>query len=409
MSNIISTRSSDITADDELTLNDELTLDLADFANLFKYAGSRLLKILRVLEQTKDNTSRKVRKNIGMYLNWEAEAFTIPWVTFCTGLSINPPLLHNLRYLIGLLAMKQLKMLESYTDVYDSFMTLSVDPPATWMRGREANTYEHAWWLGPLDTEPNKVFFNTYPNCVEVKELFTQHFLQLPEGTVFITPATLIEPKITPVAQQVSTIRAEVQQEGNHLLKMIEDKVIEARIVAASLMQMDSLLGWDVGEAIAVTERLVKLLAIWTMLESRRGVISAEGRIILNEYLNWEAENLHIFLGIFRTGTVRHVAKEMYLAFMNIPAEPSSAWVTSHVVQSYKFAWWNTAFDVTPNKDFIGVHPSSHELWDILFDHFGQLVFKLLYKTSGEQDSLGGAVATKNGHVRYVTTSLSAK
>ncbi|KAG1880190.1 hypothetical protein F4604DRAFT_1922872 [Suillus subluteus] len=137
-----------------------------------------------------------------------------------------------------------------------------------------------------------------------------------------------------------------------------------------------------------------RLLAIRTMLESRWGVISAEGRIILNEYLNWEAEsfllpwvsvcesartdppvsqNLHIFLGIFRTGTVRQVAKEMYLAFMNIPAEPSSAWVTSHVVQSYKFAWWNTAFDVTPNKDFIGVHPSSHELWDILFDHFGQL------------------------------------
>ncbi|KAG1880191.1 hypothetical protein F4604DRAFT_1922873 [Suillus subluteus] len=205
MSNIISTRLSDVTADDELTL------DLADFANLFEYAGSCLLRIHRVLEQMKDNTSRKVHKNIGMYLNWEAEAFTIPWVTFCTGLSINPLLSHNLRYLIGLLAMKQLKMLESYADVYDSFMTLSVDPLATWMRGREANTYEHAWWLGPLDTEPNEVFFNTYPNCVEVKELFTEHFLQLPEGTVFITPATLIEPKITPVAQQVSIIRAEVQ------------------------------------------------------------------------------------------------------------------------------------------------------------------------------------------------------
>ncbi|KAG1879778.1 hypothetical protein F4604DRAFT_1922988 [Suillus subluteus] len=340
-----------------------------------------------------------------MYLNWEAEAFTIPWVTFCTGLSINPLLSHNLRYLIGLLAMKQLKMLESYADVYDSFMTLSVDPPATWMRGHEANTYEHAWWLGPLDTEPNEVFFNTYPNCVEVKELFTEHFLQLPEGTAFITPATLIEPKITPVAQQVSTIRTEVQQEGNHLLKMIKDKVIETRIVATSLMQMDSLLGrdrsqgvqghlaFDVSDMANIFEYAgSRLLAIWTMLESRRGVILAEGHIILNEYLNWEAEsfllpwvsvcesartdplvsqNLHIFLGIFRTGTVRHVAEEMYLAFMNIPAEPSSAWVTSHVVQSYKFAWWNTTFDVTPNKDFIGMHPSSHELWDILFDHFG--------------------------------------
>ncbi|KAG1857410.1 hypothetical protein F4604DRAFT_1685243 [Suillus subluteus] len=182
-----------------------------------------------------------------MYLNWEAEAFTIPWVTFCTRLSINLPLSHNLQYLIGLLAMKQLKMLESYTDVYDSFMTLPVDPPATWMRGHEANTYQHAWWLGPLDTEPDEVFFNTYPNCVEVKELFTEHFLQLPEGTAFITPATLIKPKIMLVAQQVSTIHAEIQQEGNHLLEMIEDKVIEARIVAASLMQMDSLLGWDVG------------------------------------------------------------------------------------------------------------------------------------------------------------------
>ncbi|KAG1851429.1 hypothetical protein DFJ58DRAFT_842133 [Suillus subalutaceus] len=392
MSNIISTRLSDVTA------NDKFTLDLVDFANLFEYASSCLSRIHRVLEQTKDNTSWKVHKHIGMYLNWEAEAFTIPWITFCTGLSINPLLSHNLRYLIGLLAMKQLKMLESYADVYDSFMTLPVDPPATWMRSCEGNTYEHAWWLGPLDTKPNEVFFNTYPNCVEVKELFTEHFLQLPEGTAFLTPATLIEPKIMPVAQQVSTIHAEVQQEGNHLLKMIEDKVIEARIVAASLMQMDSLLGRDVGEAIAVTERLSsqgiqghlafdvsdvanifeyagsRLLAIWTMLESRRGVISAEGRIILNEYLNWEAENLHIFLGIFRTGTVRHVAKEMYSAFMNIPAEPSSAWVTSHVVQSYKFAWWNTAFDMTPNKAFIGVHPSSHELWEILFDHFGQLL-----------------------------------
>ncbi|KAG1857760.1 hypothetical protein F4604DRAFT_1685066 [Suillus subluteus] len=361
MSNIISTRLSDVTA------NEKLTLDLADFANLFEYASSRLLRIHQVLEQTKDNTSQKVRKNIAMYLNWEAE------VTFCTRLSINPLLSHNLRYLIGLLAMKQLKMLESYANVYDSFMTLLVDPPATWMRGRKANTHEHAWWLGPLDTEPNEVFFNTYPNCVEVKELFTEHFLQLPEGTVFITPATLIEPKITPVAQQVSTIRAEVQQEGNHLLKMIEDKVIEARIVARS-QGVQGHLAFHVSDVANIFEYAgSRLLAIRTMLESRQGVISAEGHIILNEYLNWEAENLHIFLGIFRTGTVRHVAEEMYSVFMNIPAEPSSAWVTSHVVQSYKFAWWNTAFDVTPNKDFIGMHPSSHELWDILFDHFGQL------------------------------------
>ncbi|KAG1852100.1 hypothetical protein DFJ58DRAFT_841963 [Suillus subalutaceus] len=259
MSNIISTRLSDVTADDEFTL------DLADFANLFLYAGSHLLRIHRVLEQMKDNTSQKVRKNIGMYLNWEAEAFTIPWVTFCTGLSINPPLSHNLQYLIGLLAMKQLKMLESYADVYHLFMTLPVDPPATWMRSHEGNTYEHAWWLGPLDTEPNEVFFNTYPNCVEnyiglYQEEQTDFSRVQPEGTAFLTPATLIEPKITLVAQQVSTIRAEVQQEGNHLLKMIEDKVIEARIVAASLMQMDSLLGRDVGEAIAAMERLVKYL-----------------------------------------------------------------------------------------------------------------------------------------------------
>ncbi|KAG1875512.1 hypothetical protein DFJ58DRAFT_836127 [Suillus subalutaceus] len=62
------------------------------------------------------------------------------------------------------------------------------------------------------------------------------------------------------VVKQLATIHAEIEQEGNEIWKMMENKVVEAKIVAASLMKMETALGQDVIAAITATDALIKYL-----------------------------------------------------------------------------------------------------------------------------------------------------
>jgi hypothetical protein len=63
-----------------------------------------------------------------------------------------------------------------------------------------------------------------------------------------------------PVAQQLATIDASIRQEGEHIVTLLENKIVEARLVAATLLRMETALGQDVRAAIATTEWLVKYL-----------------------------------------------------------------------------------------------------------------------------------------------------
>ncbi|KAG2103720.1 uncharacterized protein F5147DRAFT_654632 [Suillus discolor] len=244
----------------QTTESNEVEFGLLDFSKIVDYARSRLLAIRTELEKTQDTLSPVTARLVGEYLNWEAEAFTMPWMAYCAGLSINPPLSRNLRHLIGVLAMKQLAMLTDYLHVYESFMTLSVQPSGPWTKGRPVNTYHHAWWTRLVNLKRDDKFFGTYPNHQQVQAWVTKHFEQLPEGMTLVTPATVVEPMSTLLAQQLSTIYAEAQEEGRCILKMMEDKVLEAKMVAATMVQMDTALGDNVITAIATTEKLMRYL-----------------------------------------------------------------------------------------------------------------------------------------------------
>ncbi|KAG1794021.1 hypothetical protein EV424DRAFT_1548129 [Suillus variegatus] len=226
---------------------DEMSLEMSDIASIFEYASSRLSAIRTELEISNLTLPQRTCWIIGKYLNWEGESFTLPWMSFCAGLSISPPLSRNLRFFVGVLSMKQVGLLGNYEEVYDAFMTL----PAT---------YWTPWWIELADLKANQDFFNTYPNCVEVQNIIGEHFKQLPEGRILITPAMFAHPMSTPVAQQLSTIHAEVLHEGQLIVKMLEDKVVEAKMVAATMLRMDTALGQDVVNAIATTEKLTKYL-----------------------------------------------------------------------------------------------------------------------------------------------------
>lgn len=62
------------------------------------------------------------------------------------------------------------------------------------------------------------------------------------------------------VASQLAMIKAEVWHAGDHIVFMLESKVVEARLVVASMMRMETALGEDVCTAIATTKCLVKYL-----------------------------------------------------------------------------------------------------------------------------------------------------
>ncbi|KAG1856827.1 hypothetical protein C8R48DRAFT_674799 [Suillus tomentosus] len=194
-----------------------MDLDLKDITKFFEHAGSRLLAIHTELEKTKLTTLPESRQNISEYLNWELE-------------------------------------------MYDSLMSLPVSPCGPWTKGRLVHEYRHAWWTRLSTLKPDEKFFSTYPDSNQVRDVLMAHFEQLSEGTALITPATSVEPMTTPIAQQVATIRAEAREEGQYLLKMLEDKVVEAKMVAATMLRMDTALGDDVLQAITATDKLVKYL-----------------------------------------------------------------------------------------------------------------------------------------------------
>ncbi|KAG1786738.1 uncharacterized protein HD556DRAFT_1449396 [Suillus plorans] len=179
-------------------------------------------------------------RTIGKYLNWDIEAYTLPWMAFCAGLSINPPLSKHLRHMVGVLSMKQLDMLKDYAEVYDAFLSLPVSPSGPWTKGRRV--------------------LDNYPDGHEVKECVTAHCAQMFEGDALVTPATPVQAMSTPIAQQLATIRAEAREEGEYLLKMLEDKVLEAKMVAATMLRLDTALGDDVLQAITASDKLVKYL-----------------------------------------------------------------------------------------------------------------------------------------------------
>ncbi|KAG1725102.1 hypothetical protein EDB19DRAFT_1915219 [Suillus lakei] len=71
------------------------TFDLADMANIFEFTTSRLLAIHRSLENTTSVSSVKCLI-VSKYLMWEGNVFFLPWIAYCEGLSICPPLSCNL-------------------------------------------------------------------------------------------------------------------------------------------------------------------------------------------------------------------------------------------------------------------------------------------------------------------------
>ncbi|KAG1802911.1 uncharacterized protein HD556DRAFT_1437973 [Suillus plorans] len=242
------------------SMSDKMNLEMSNIASIFEYDSSHLSAIWTELETSNLTLPQRTHQIIGKYLNWEGESFTLPWMSFCAGMSISPPLSRNLRFFIGVLSMKQVELLSNYEEVYDAFMTLPAAPPGPWQKGRMARTYWTPWWMELADLKADQDFFNTYPNCVEVQDIIGEHFKQLPKGKILIMPAMFAHLMSTPVAQQLSTIHAEVLHEGQLIVKMLEDKVIEAKMVAATMFCMDTTLGQDIVNAITATEKLMKYL-----------------------------------------------------------------------------------------------------------------------------------------------------
>ncbi|KAG2111434.1 hypothetical protein DEU56DRAFT_762204 [Suillus clintonianus] len=232
--------------------------NLADMANIFEFAASRLLAI-RTSMENKPPPSSATRLIFSKYLMWEADAFFMPWITYCEGMCIAPPLSNRLRYCVGILGMSSTELL-TYRQLYDQFMQLPVEPSGAWARGRVVKSYPLDWWNTPFDTADYETFTSSYPGWRQVGDMVEAHFEQLPESQWLITPATLVQARSTPVAQQLATIQAGVRQGNEQIVKMLEDKVVEAKLVAASLMRMETALGEDVRGAIAATELLVKYL-----------------------------------------------------------------------------------------------------------------------------------------------------
>ncbi|KAG1720013.1 hypothetical protein EDB19DRAFT_1918316 [Suillus lakei] len=235
---------------------DRPTFDLADMANIFEFAASRLLAIHRSLENTTPVSSAK---RLIVSKKKAPHVFFLPWIAYCEGLSICLPLSRNLRWFVSLLGMSSVELL-NYRELYEGFMKLPVEPSGAWVRGRVVHTYPMDWWNTTFDAGDYRTFTSRYPGWNQVLQMVTDHFAQLPEGRLLITPVTLVQARSTPVAQQLATIQAGVRQGGEHIITMLENKVVEARLVAASLMRMETTLGEDVLSAIATTELLVKYL-----------------------------------------------------------------------------------------------------------------------------------------------------
>ncbi|KAG2096504.1 uncharacterized protein F5147DRAFT_656579 [Suillus discolor] len=219
-------------------------LGLADMASIFEFAASQLLAIWMTLDTSNLVTSSKVRYIMTRYLMWEGDVFISPWVNYCEGMGISPPLSRNLRFFVGMLGMSQTELL-NYQEFYDAFMKLLAVHSGTWVTGRIVKTYPMAWWNEAFDTVDYKTFTTTLPNFGDIKAMANSHFEQLPEGCLLVTPATLVDSRSTLVAQQLANIHAGTKQEGDQIITLLENKVVEAWLVAASLLRMETALGQD--------------------------------------------------------------------------------------------------------------------------------------------------------------------
>ncbi|KAG1725237.1 hypothetical protein EDB19DRAFT_1915153 [Suillus lakei] len=136
---------------------DLTTFDLADMANIFEALANTTLVTLA-----------KVRLIVTKYLMWEGEVFILPWVSFCEGLSISPPLSHNLQFFVRILGMSLVELLD-YQEFYDSFMKLPVEPSGAWVRGRVVNTYPLDWWNSTFDAADYRTFTTSFPNYNKIR------------------------------------------------------------------------------------------------------------------------------------------------------------------------------------------------------------------------------------------------
>ncbi|KAG1717406.1 hypothetical protein EDB19DRAFT_1923108 [Suillus lakei] len=212
-----------------------------------------------MLGTTKLITSSKVQYIVIKYLMWEGDAFISPRVNICQGMGISPPLSRNLWFFTGMLGMSHMELL-NYNEFYNKFMSMPVSPSSAWVTGWVVNTYPMAWWTQAFDTADYNKFTGNLPNMTEIREMVDSHFAQLPEGRLLVMPATYVDVRSTPVAQQLAAIHAGVKQEGDHIVELLENKVVEAWLVMASLLRMETALGQDVCAAITATEWLVRYL-----------------------------------------------------------------------------------------------------------------------------------------------------
>ncbi|KAG1719640.1 hypothetical protein EDB19DRAFT_1836547 [Suillus lakei] len=131
----------------------------------------RVLKPNQSLENTTSVSSVKCLI-VSKYLMWEGNVFFLPWIAYCEGLSICPPLSCNLRWFIGLLSMSSVELL-NYRELYESFMKLLVELSGAWVRGRVVHTYPMDWWNTTFDAGDYRTFTSRYcrwsqttlPNC----------------------------------------------------------------------------------------------------------------------------------------------------------------------------------------------------------------------------------------------------
>ncbi|KAG1794989.1 hypothetical protein EV424DRAFT_1353663 [Suillus variegatus] len=194
-------------------------------------------------------------RTISKYLNWDIErSIDLP--------GLRTPLDGVLRQVVyqSTSVTWSLDMLKDYVEVYDAFLSLPVSPSRPWTKGRRVWEYRRAWWTDLVTIKLDRRFLTTYPDGHEVKECVTAHFVQLFEGDALVTLATLVQAMSMPIAQQLANIHAEAREEGEYLLKMLEDKVLEAKMVAATMLRLDTALGDDVLQAIMVSNKLVKYL-----------------------------------------------------------------------------------------------------------------------------------------------------
>ncbi|KAG2337858.1 hypothetical protein BDR05DRAFT_952302 [Suillus weaverae] len=231
----------------------------ANMANIFEFATSCLLAIRMTLDKSNLVTSSKVQYILTRYLMWEGDVFISPWVNYCEGQGISPPLSRNLQFFVHMLSMSQMELL-NYQEFYDSFMKLPASPSGAWVTGCIIKTYPMAWWHEAFDTTDYQTFTTNLPNFSDIKEMLESHLEQLPEGWLLVTPATLVDPRLTLVTQQLANIHASMEQEVEHIVSLLENKIVEVQLVAASLLRMETALGQDMRAAMATTEHLVKYL-----------------------------------------------------------------------------------------------------------------------------------------------------